>query len=70
MLKLQKKATRVNTGDSYYIRSDEMFRKLNWLPMNLHLQIREHIATFKALTGNSPAYQTKLFIRCSMKLIA
>ena len=33
--------------------------------MNIHLQIREHIATFKALTGNSPAYLTKLFIRCS-----
>ena len=42
-----------------------MFRKLNWLPMNIHLQIREHIFTFKALTGNSPAYQNKLFIRCS-----
>ena len=65
MLKLQKKAARVITGDSYDIRSDEVFRKLNWLPMNIHLQIREHIATFKALTGNSPAYLTKLFIRCS-----
>ena len=35
--------------------------------MNIYLQIREHIATFKALTGNSPAYLTKLFIRCSNK---
>ena len=35
------------------------------LSMNKHLQIREHIATFKALTGNSPAYFTKLFNRCS-----
>ena len=33
--------------------------------MNTHLQIRENIATFKALTGNSPAYLTKLFNRSS-----
>ena len=65
MLKLQKKAACVITGDSYDIRSDEGFRKLNWLPMNIHLQIQKHIVTFKALTGNSPAYLTKLFIRCS-----
>ena len=69
MLKLQKKAARVITGDSYDIRSDEVFRKPNWLPMNIHLQIREHIATFKALTGNSPAYLNYLFV-ARMKLIA
>ena len=28
-------------------------------------QTRENIATFKALIGNSPAYLTKLFNRCS-----
>ena len=65
MFKLQKKAARVITGDAYDIRSNEVFQKLNWLPMNIHLQIREHIATFKALTGNSPAYLTKLFHLCS-----
>ena len=52
------------TGDPYDMRSNEVFQKLNWLPMNIHLQIREHIATFKALTGNSPAYLTKLFNCC------
>ena len=65
MSKLQKKAARVITGDSYDNRSNEVFQKLNWLPMNTHLQIRENIATFKALTGNSPAYLTKLLNRCS-----
>ena len=65
MFKLQKKAARVITGDPYDIRSNEVFQKLNWLPMNIYLQIREHIATFKALTENSPAYLTKLFNRCS-----
>ena len=34
MSKLQKKAARVITGDSYDIRSNEVFQKLNWLPMN------------------------------------
>ena len=49
MSKLQKKAARIITGDCYDIRSNEVFQKLNWLPMNTHLQIRENIATFKAL---------------------
>ena len=65
MSKLQKKAARVITGDSYDIRSNDVFQKLNCSPMNTNLQIRENIATFKALTGNSPAYLTKLFNRCS-----
>ena len=61
MSKLQKKAARVITGDSYEIRSNEVFQKLNWLPMNTYLQTRENVATFKALIGNSPPYLTKLF---------
>ena len=65
MYKLQKKAARAITGDSYDIRSNEVFKKLNWLPMNTHLQIRGDIATFKTLTGNSPAYLNELFNRCS-----
>ena len=65
MFKLQKKAARVITGDSYDIRSHEVFQKLNWLPMNTHFQVRENITTFKSLTGNSPTYLTKLFHRCS-----
>ncbi len=65
MFKLQKKAARVITGDSYDIRSHEVFQKLNWLPMNTHFQVQENITTFKSLTGNSPAYLTKLFHRCS-----
>ena len=44
MFKLQKKAARVITGDPYDNRSNEVFQKLNWLPMNIHLQIREHIS--------------------------
>ena len=65
MFKLQNKEACVITGDPYDIRSNEVFQKLNWSPTNIHLQIREHISTLKALTGNSPAYLTKLFHRCS-----
>ena len=42
----QKKAARIITEDSYDIRSNEVFQKLNWLPVNTHLQIRENIATY------------------------
>ena len=59
------KLARIITGVSYDIRSNEVFQNLNWLPMNTHLQIRENIATFKALIGNSPAYLTNSFNRCS-----
>ena len=45
MSKLQKKAARIIKGDSYDIRSNQVFQKLNWLPMNSHLEIRENIAT-------------------------
>ena len=65
MSKLQKKAACIITGDSYDIRSNEVFQKVNWLPMNTHLQIRENIATFKALIGNLPAYLTNSFNCCS-----
>lgn len=68
MSKLQKKAARVITGDSYDTRSNDVFQKLNWLPINTHLEIRQHIATFKALTGNSPVYLTELFNRCSNEI--
>ena len=38
IFKIQKKAARVITGDPYNIRSNVVFQKLNWLPMNIHLQ--------------------------------
>ena len=40
MLKLQKKAACVITGDPYDIRSNEVFQKLNWLPMNIQLLLK------------------------------
>ena len=63
--KLQKKAARVITGASYDERSNEIFRKLDWMPIHKSLSIRENIVTFKALTANSPNYLTEMFNFCS-----
>jgi hypothetical protein len=59
--KLQKKAARVITGASYDVRSNEIFRKLDWMPIHKSLSIRENIVTFKALTANSPNYLPEMF---------
>jgi hypothetical protein len=61
--KLQKKAARVITGASYDVRSNEIFRKFDWMPIHKSLSIRENIVTFKAL--NSPNYLTEMFNFCS-----
>ena len=45
--KLQKKAARVITDASYDVRSNEIFRKLDWMPIHKSLSIRENIVTFK-----------------------
>ena len=63
--KLQKKAARVITGASYDVRSNEIFRKLDWIPIHKSSSIRENIVTFKALTANSPNYLTEMFNFCS-----
>jgi hypothetical protein len=55
----------VITGASYDIRSNEIFRKLDWMPFHKNLSIRENIVTFKALTANSPNYLTEMFNFCS-----
>ncbi len=63
--KLQKKAARVITGASHDERSNEIFRKLDWMSIHKSLSIRENIVTFKALTANSPNYLTEMFNFCS-----
>ena len=64
--KLQKKAARVITAASYDVRSNEIFRKLDWMPpIHKSLSIRENIVSFKALTANSPNYLTEMFNFCS-----
>jgi hypothetical protein len=64
LFKLQKRAARVITGDTYDVRSTQILNNLNWLPIEELLKKREVIMTFKALTGRLPQYLVKLFTRC------
>ena len=61
LFKLQKRAARVITGDTYDVRSMQKLDSLNWLPLEELLKQREVIMTFKILTGRSPQYLEKLF---------
>ena len=57
LFKLQKRAARVITGDTYDVRSTQTLDSLNWFP----LEEREIIMAFKILSGRSPRYLEKLF---------
>ena len=61
LFKLQKRAARVITGNTYDVRSMQTLDGLNWLPLEELLKQREVIMTFKILTGRSPQYLEKLF---------
>ena len=61
LFKLQKRAARVITGDTYDVRSTQTLDSLNWLPLEERLKRREIIMAFKILSGRSPRYLEKLF---------
>ena len=61
LFKLQKRAARVITGDTYDVRSTQTLDSLNWLPLEELLKQREIIMAFKILSGRSPRYLEKLF---------
>ena len=54
--KLQRRAARVITGQSYEVRSTQILESLNWIPIEDTLKKRETIMTFKALTNRLPHY--------------
>lgn len=62
--KLQRRAARVITGQSYDIRSTEILESLNWLPIEDYLVKREVLMTFKALTNRQPKYVQDFFTTC------
>ena len=64
LLKLQKRAARVITGDTYDVRSSEIFEKLEWISIEKTLKNREIMMTFKALTGKSSNNIAELFSKC------
>jgi hypothetical protein len=49
LVKLQKRAARVITGSNYELRSSDIFKKLNWEPLETTLKKRELVMTFKRL---------------------
>ena len=61
LFKLQKRAARVITGDTYDVRSMQTLDSLNWLLLEELLKQQVVIMTFKILTGRSPQYLEKLF---------
>ena len=61
LFKLQKRAARVITGNTYDVRSTQTLDNLNWLPFEKLLKQREVIMAFKILNGRSPQYHEKLF---------
>ena len=67
LTKLQGKAARAITGESYEVRSTDILQKLNWIPIEKILMKRETIMTFKALTGRSPDYLQDLFRKSENK---
>ena len=64
LLKLQKRAARVITRDTYDVRSSENFEKLEWISIEKTLKNREIMMTFKALTGRSSKNIAELFSKC------
>ena len=62
--KLQRRAARVITGQSYDVRSTQILESLNWMPIEDILKKREIIMTSKALTNRLPDYVQNFFTRC------
>ena len=62
--KLQRRAARVITGETYDVCSIEILEKLKWIPIDESLRNSETIMTFKALTKRLPNYLTDLFTKC------
>jgi hypothetical protein len=60
--KLQRRAARVITGQSYDVRS--ILESLNWMPIEDILKKREIIMMFKALTNRLPEYVQNFFTKC------
>ena len=62
LTKLQGRAVRAITGESYDVRSTDILQKPNWIPaIEKILMKRETIMTFKALTGRLADYLQDLF---------
>ena len=58
--KLQKRAARIILKCNMYTPSNEMFKKLNWMPFHKRVQYHTCILTYKSLNGMAPSYMSDL----------
>ena len=63
--KLQRRAARVITSQTYDVRSTQILGDLSWIPIEDTLKRREIIMSFKALTDRLPTYLQELFSKCN-----
>ena len=63
--KLQRRAARIITGQTYDVRSTQILGDLPWIPIEDTFKKREIIMSFKALTDRLPIYLQELFIKCN-----
>jgi hypothetical protein len=52
--KLQNRAARVITGDTYDIRSKDILKKMNWKNLSVKRKEKANAYVSKAITGNCP----------------
>ena len=54
--KLQNRAARIITRDSYDVRSKDILQKLNWSDLQRRRKIQKSILMYKVLNGHAPTY--------------
>ena len=63
--KLQNRAARVITGDSYDIRSEEVLGKLGWKTLDERREIKLTKYMSKVIEGDCPEILSNLFEKCN-----
>ena len=64
--KLQNRAARIITRDSYDVRSKDILQKLNWSDLQQRRNMQMSILMYKILNGQAPSYLSDLFARANM----
>ena len=60
LLKLQKRAARIILKAHFLTPSSDMFKELNWLPIETRIQYHTALTVYKALNGLTPQYISSL----------
>ena len=65
LIKLQKMAARLILDVDYTVPSIELFKILEWLPIDKNVQFRQATLVYKALNNMTPSYMADMFTRSS-----